>query len=172
MMLFVLQITVVVAVAAYLYRWRVGVRRQNAQSWDSILARLRPDWNVATLRDLCVKTGWRNGSLRDKWRHIRDAHGLWAMYQNAGVMLELAAYAARNSDAVDRELLAALHSDAMTIRVCVLKTIAEYAIGTVTEAVTVNALRAESAYAGMVLTMTSLLETNAGEVLPAFVATM
>ena len=53
-----------------------------------------------------------------------EAHGrpkgLWVMYQNARTMLEMADFAAKNSDTVDRLLIETLRSDAMQIRVCVL----------------------------------------------------
>ena len=43
------------------------------------------------------------------------------MYQNARVMLEMADYAAKHCEGVDRLLVETLHSDAMQIRVCVLR---------------------------------------------------
>jgi len=52
--------------------------------------------------------------------------GLWVMYQNARTMMEMADYAAKNSDTVDRLLLETLRSDAMQIRVCVLMALAQY----------------------------------------------
>ena len=55
------------------------------------------------------------------------------MYEHAGVMLDMADYAARNSDSVDRELLAAFRNDAMQIRVCVLTALARYACSQINE---------------------------------------
>ena len=43
MILLFIQITVVAAVALYLSSWRNRVRRLNAQSWESLMAQLRPD---------------------------------------------------------------------------------------------------------------------------------
>jgi hypothetical protein len=94
------------------------------------------------------------------------------MYANAGVMLEMANYAAGNSDLVDRELLADLRSDALEIRANVLKTAARYACGAVRESVCMSALRAEAAYADMTAGMLALLQKNAGDAVPAFVAAM
>jgi hypothetical protein len=94
------------------------------------------------------------------------------MYQNAGVMVEMADFAARNSDSVDRELLETLRADAMHIRICVLTTLARYACSQVNDAISVNAYRAASMYTGMAARMTQLLQANAAGILPDFVAAM
>src|SRR5487761_2559498 len=122
-----LQILGFVAVAIYFNHWRSGVRRRNLQSWDSLLARLRPDWSARELSDHFL---WKEGlsaTPEETWERIKGVRGLWAMYQNSGVMLEMADYAAQHSDAVDRELIATLHGDALQIRICALKAIAQYA---------------------------------------------
>ena len=46
MILPLLQIAAIAGVAIYFIRWRSRVRRRNAQSWDSLLAKLRPDWSA------------------------------------------------------------------------------------------------------------------------------
>jgi hypothetical protein len=99
-------------------------------------------------------------------------HGLWVMYQNARVMLEMADFAAKNCDSVDRLLLETLRSDAMQIRVCVLMALAQYAFSHASEGVRVNAFRAASMYTGMAARMTQLLQENAAMLIPDFVAAM
>ncbi|MGB7547055.1 MAG: hypothetical protein WBM14_04855 [Terracidiphilus sp.] len=168
----ILQIAAVAIVAIVLARWRVGVCRRNAQSWDSLLARLRSDWSA---RELSNHYLWKEGlstTPEETWERIQGARGLWAMYQNAGVMLEMADFAARNSSSVDLELLATLRSDAMQIRVCVLMSLAQYACSRASEGVRVNAFRAASMYTGMAARMTQLLQENAAVVVPDFVAAM
>jgi hypothetical protein len=118
---------------------------------------------------------WKEGlstTPEETWERIQGARGLWAMYQNAGVMLEMADFAARNSSSVDLELLATLRSDAMQIRVCVLMSLAQYACSRASEGVRVNAFRAASMYTGMAARMTQLLQENAAVVVPDFVAAM
>jgi hypothetical protein len=148
------------------------VRRRNSASWESLLARLRPGWNARELADLDFSSDESDRSIVEYWRRLWAAHGLWAMYANAGVMLEIANYAARNCRSVDQELLADLRSDALEIRASVLKTAARYACGAMRESVCMSALRAEAAYADMTAGMRALLEQNAGEAVPAFVAAM
>ncbi len=167
-----LQIALIATVAFYLGRWRVGVRRRNSQTWDSLLARLRPDWSARELSDHFLWKEGLNASPEDAWKRMEGPHGLWAIYQNARVMLEMADFASRNCATVDRELVETLRSDAMQIRVCVLMALAQYAFSQASEGVRVNAFRAASMYTGMAARMTQLLQENAAMVLPDFVAAM
>jgi hypothetical protein len=172
MILPLIQIAAILAVALYLGRWRSLVRRRNTQSWDSLLARLRPDWSA---RDLSEHFLWEDGinaTPHDAWQRMEGPKGLWVMFQNARVMLEMADFAARNSADVDRLLIETLHSDAMQIRLCVLMALGQYAFSQASEGVRVNAFRAASMYAGMAARMTQLLQANAAVILPDFVAAM
>jgi hypothetical protein len=87
-------------------------------------------------------------------------------------MLEMADYAAKNCDNVDRLLLETLRSDAMQIRVCVLMALAQYAFSQTSEGVRVNAFRAAAMYTAMAARMTQLLQEHAAGILPDFVAAM
>ena len=98
--------------------------------------------------------------------------GLWVMFQNARVMLEMADYAAKNCKDVDRLLLETLRSDAMQIRLCVLMALAQYAFSQAGEGVRVNAYRAAQMYTGMAARMIQLLQQNAAVIVPDFVAAM
>lgn len=167
-----LQIAAFAIVAFYLGRWRAGVRRRNTQSWESLLVRLRPDWSA---RDLSDHFLWKEGistTPEETWKRLRGAHGLWAIYQNARVMLEMADFASRQCESVDRVLIESLRSDAMQIRVCVLMALCQYAFTQASEGVRVNAFRAASIYTGMAARMTELLQDNAAVILPDFVAAM
>lgn len=172
MILLLLQIMVVAAVAFYLYRWRAGVRRRNAQTWDSLLAQLRPDWSAHALSEHFLWKEGLNVTFEDAWQRMEGAKGLWIMYQNARVMLEMANYADRNCTGVDRVLLETLRSDAMQIRLCVLMALAKYAFSQASEGVRVNAFRAASMYVDMAARMTRLLQDNAATILPDFVSAM
>src|SRR5208282_3616812 len=172
MVLSLLQIAAIVAVAFCLGRWRSGIKRRNAQSWDSLLARLRPDWSARELSDHFL---WKEGlsaTPDDAWQRMEGPKGLWVMYQNAKVMLEMADYAAKNSETVDRVLLETLRSDAMQIRLCVLMALGQYAFSQASEGVRVNAFRAAQMYTGMAARMTQLLQENAAAIVPDFVAAM
>lgn len=169
-MFIALQISLLVAVAAYLLHWRANRRRRSVQSWDSLLARLRPNCSARELSDDLLFEPELKTTLVEKWRRLHASHGLWAMFQNAGVMLEMADYAARNSDSIDGELLAAFRSDAMQTRMGILTLIVDYGFSAASDSVGMAMLRSESAFAEMQLRMTELLQTNAAELVPDFVA--
>ncbi|MGP8252120.1 MAG: hypothetical protein ACLQHF_08805 [Terracidiphilus sp.] len=166
------EIAAIAALAFYLGRWRSSVRRRNSETWETLLAKLRPDWSA---RELSENFLWREGlsaTPEDAWQRMEGPKGLWVMYQNARVMLEMADYAARNCEGVDRLLIETLHSDAMQIRVCVLMALAQYAFTQASEGVRINAFRAASMYTGMAARMTSLLQDHAAVMVPDFVAAM
>jgi hypothetical protein len=172
MILVSLQIALVSAVVVYFVRWRASVHRRNKQTWDSLLARLRPEWSARELNDQFLWREGVNATPDDAWVRMEGPKGLWVMFQNARVMLEMADFAAKHDAQVDRVLLETLRSDAMQIRVCVLMGLAQYAFSQASEGVRVNAFRAATMYTGMAVRLTELLQNHAGFVLPDFVAAM
>jgi hypothetical protein len=175
MIMVFLQVAAVAGIALYLYRWRAELRRRNAQSWDSLLARLRPDWSARELSDRFLWEEGLSATPEEVWQRLEGPKGLWVIYRNACVMLEMADYAARSardSEGVDRVLLETLRSDATQIRVCVLMALSQYAFSQASEGVRVNAFRAATIYTGMAARMTQLIQDHAALVLPDFVAAM
>lgn len=172
MILPVLQIAAIAVVAVCFYGFRAGMRRRNAQSWDSLVARLRLDSSTDRLGDQSVWNSDMNVTPEEKWQLVRGAQGLWTMYENASVMLEMADYAARNSDSVDRELLATLRSDAMQIRVSVLSALVKYAFSQVNESICANVSNAATMYTEMAARTAELLQVNVGNMVPNLVPTM
>lgn len=172
MILLVLQLVAVAVVTESLYLWRAGVRRRNTQSWASLLARLRTDWSARGLSGhFLVKEGL-SATPEETWTHMQGVRGLWAMYQNARVMMEIADYAAQNSDSVDHLLLETLRSDAVQIRMYVLRAVAEHTICSTCDGVRVNAYRAALMYTGMAARTMQLLQENAAVIVPDFAAAM
>src|ERR1700676_4648805 len=139
MILILVQIVIFAAVVGLFFRWRAGVRRRNSQSWDSLLARLRPEWSARDLSDQFLWKEGLNATPDDAWRRMEGPKGLWVMFQNARTMMEMADFAARHSSNVDKVLLETLRSDAMQIRVCVLMGLAQYGFSQASEGVRVNA---------------------------------
>src|ERR1039457_3528318 len=92
----ILQIAAIVPVTISLVRWRVGQRHRNAQSWDSLVARLKPGWSARDLSVHFLSKEGLNASPGETWERMQGFRGIRAMYHNAGVMLEMADYAARN----------------------------------------------------------------------------
>lgn len=149
MFLLLIQIAAITAVGFYLFRWHRDNRRRNVQSWDSLLARLRPDWSARELSDHFLWKEEISATPEDAWQRMDGPKGLWVMYQNARVMLEMADFAAKRSEHVDPLLLATLRSDAMHIRICVLMALGQYALSQASEGVRVNSFRAAAMYTAM-----------------------
>jgi hypothetical protein len=172
MILQALEIAAVLAIAVYLIRWQRAVRARNSQSWETLVAKLRSEWSARELSDHFLWQEGLSATPEDAWQRMEGPKGLWVMYQNARVMLEMADFAAKHCEGVDRLLIETLHSDAMQIRVCVLSALAQYAFKHASEGVRVNAYRAASMYTGMAARTTQLLQEYAAVMVPDFVAAM
>jgi hypothetical protein len=172
MILPLIQVLAFAAAVYFLCRWRASIRRRNKQSWDTLIARLRPDWSARELSDHFLWREGLNATPDDAWQRMEGPRGLWVMYQNARVMLEMADFAARHDAQVDKLVVETLRSDAMQIRVCVLMALAQYAFTKASEGVRINAFRAAALYSGMAARMTGLLQDHAAGILPDFVAAM
>lgn len=171
-MLTVFQIVALIAIAVGLLRWRKGVQRRNSQTWTTILAQLRQDWSARELSEHFLWQEGLNATPEDAWQRMEGPKGLWVMHQNARVMLEMADYALRNCEGVDRLLVETLRSDAMQIRVCVWMALVQYGFTQAGEGARVNAYRAAAMYTGMAARTTRMLQEYAATTLPDFVAAM
>src|SRR6201996_3326385 len=120
MILPLLQVLIFAALVTWFVRWRAAAKRRSQQTWDSLMARLRVDWSARELSDQFLWKEGLNATPDDAWQRMEGPKGLWVMFQNAKVMMEMADFAARNCADIDRVLLETLRSDAMQIRFCVL----------------------------------------------------
>ena len=171
-MILAFQILALAAVALFLVRWQMGLRKRNAQSWESLLARLQHEGCV---HDLNEKFLWKDGlsvTPEDAWQRMEGPKGLWIMYQNARVMQEMADFALRNDPQVDLLLVETLRSDAVQIRLCVLMALTQYGFTQASEGVRVYAFRTAALYSGMAARMTQLLQSHYAGVLPDFIEAM
>ena len=171
-MLVLVEIGVIVLGATYLAWWQIRLRQRRAVAWKTLVTHLQPkransefgqhhNWN----QELFV-------TPEEKWRAINGAQGLWAMYENAGVMLDIANYAASNSTEADPELIAALRRDAFQIRVSVAVALSKYACHQVNESTSAAVSRAAAYYADMVKRTVELAQANCTTLAPGFAASM
>jgi hypothetical protein len=171
MLLITLQIAAVALVALYLGWSRLRVWQRNRQSWEGMLQRLHHGWNAGALSE---HFPWKEGldiSPDENWTRIHGARGLWIMYRNAGVMLEMADFAARHAG-IDPALLETLRADATQIRLAALYALINYAFNQASEGVRISSFQVASMYTGMAAHMTEFLQNNADVALPSFVAAM
>lgn len=172
MTLLVFQIISILAIAAGFTAWQVGARKRNNRSWNQIISRLRVDWSGHALSQ---NFPWRPEmplTPDETWLQMQGVRGLCVMYINAGVMLEIADYAVRNSTAehaVDPMAIAALRSDALQIRIFALLALAQYGCLRATAGVRTNAQRTAILYTSMVSRLLTLLQEHAAIILPNFI---
>ena len=171
MILTFLEIGAIASAAAYLGYVRVGMSRRRAYAWNMLVAQLqsKPDEHEFCNQPPCDDE--QIPSQEEILRDLQGANGLWRMYENARVMLDMADYAARNSDSVDSELLATLRNDAVEIRICILKSVAEQACSQVSEGASASASRAALIYADMVARTADALQVKVESLAPSFAGT-
>jgi len=171
MMLAIIQVAAVALIALYFVYWRLRAHRRSHQSWEAMLVRLHHGWNTGQLSEHFPWKEGLNATPDETWKRIHGARGLWAMYRNAGVMLELADFAVRCTGA-DRALLETLRTDATQIRLFALQAMIGYMFSQASDNVRMNAFHVASMYTGMAAHMTEFLQNNAEVALPSFVAAM
>jgi hypothetical protein len=169
------EILVVGFLVVYVRGWKNKLRRRH-RNWNQMLLSLRVnDWGA---EEICECYLWKEGinaTPEDIWHRISGPKGLWAMYENAGILLQMAEYAAdqntaTGNDDVDEHLLAGLRADAFHLRLHVLMALGEFALTSRGKNTGVNTYRAATLYIGMMARMTKLLQDHASNLLPEFVA--
>jgi hypothetical protein len=169
------QILVVGFLVVYVREWKNKLKRRHL-NWNQMLMTLRVnDWG---LEEICERYLWKEGinaTPENIWHRISGPKGLWAMYENAGILLQMAEYAAEQNfnmgqDDVDENLLASLRSDAFHLRLHVLMALGEFALTSRGKNTGVNTYRAATLYIGMMARLTKLLQDHATHLLPEFVA--
>lgn len=167
-----LQIVSVLAIAAGLVAWQVSARKRNGRSWIQIISRLRVDWSAHALSQ---SFPWRPEmplTPDETWLQLQGVRGLCVMYVNAGVMLEIADYAAHNSTAgyeVDPMAIAALRSDALQIRIFAIVALMQYGLLRASAGSRINAQRTAIQYTAMVARLIAFLQNHAAIILPQFI---
>jgi hypothetical protein len=167
-------ITAVPAVAYAVYWRRAQSKRRNAD-WNSIIARFRSnsEFGFAEITDRYLYSPGIQATPEDIWPRIQGANGLWAMFTNAGVLMELADYAATHAGEVIPEiLLEELRSDALQLRLAVLVAMARYGFSRSGVSASVNAHRAACAYGSMLAHMTTLFQEHSALFFPRFLEAM
>ena len=175
MILPILSIAVAAIPAAYAIHWRrIQVKRRNA-SWDSILVRLRSnsEFGFAEITERYLYSPEIQATPQDIWPRINGASGLWAMFVNAGVLMELADYAAAHgNEEIPEMLIEELRSDALQLRLAVLIAMVRYGYSRSGVSASVNAHRAACAYSSMLAHMTTLFQEHSALFFPKFLEAM
>ncbi len=176
MILPILLVTAVTAVpAAYAIHWRRNQARRRNADWDSILARFRSnsEFGFAEVTERYLYSPEIQATPENIWTRIHGAAGLWAMFVNAGVLMELVDYASRHrGEAIPEMLIEELRSDALQLRMAVLVALLRYGVSRSGVSASVNAHRAACAYGSMLAHMTSLFQEHSALFFPRFLEAM
>lgn len=174
MILLLSQIAVTVSLFAIVVIWAIGqFKQQRTNSWDDLVGQLRVnEWGFEEISERYLYKSGITATPEDIWLRIEGAKGLWAMYQNASVLLKLADFAAQHSDSTNEALIAALRADALQIRLSVISALVKYAFSRSTVGASVNAHRAASMYSEMLFHMTTLFQEHSAQLFPRYLQAM
>ncbi|MBB6146109.1 hypothetical protein HNQ77_004079 [Silvibacterium bohemicum] len=164
----------ITGMVAYAIYWRRQQAQRRTADWDSIVSRLRSnsEFNFSEVTDRYLYSDEINATPADVWKRIDGANGLWAMYTNAGVLMELADYATEHGEDVPEQLIEELRSDALQLRMAVVISLVKYAFSRSGVAASVHAHRAATAYSAMLAHMTTLFQEHSALYFPRFLEAM
>jgi hypothetical protein len=167
------QIVLAISLVAFIGLWRRAQAKQKQRSWDEIVAALRAnDWGLDEVSERYLYRGGIKATPDDIWKRIDGARGLWAMYCNAPLLVQLADYAAEHGAEPDEALLEGLRSDAFQIRLSILMALAKYGLSRSTVGASSNAFQATTLYSEMLARLTALFQESAGQLFPQYLAAM
>lgn len=172
----ILTVAVTAVPAAYVIYWRraQAIKRRTAD-WETIVTRLRSnqEFGFADLAERYLYSPNIQATSADVWTRIHGADGLWAMFTNAGVLMQLADYAAEHGGGqAPEQLIEELRSDALQLRIAVLVALSRYAFSRSAVAASVNAHRAACAYGSMLAHMTTYFQEYSALYFPRFLDAM
>jgi hypothetical protein len=174
MILPIITVAVTASMITYVGYWRRKQIQRKSADWNSIGARLRSnsEFRFDEVAERYLYSTGIKATTNDIWSRIDGANGLWAMYTNAGVLMELADYAIEHGQDVPEELIEELRSDALQIRIAVLSALVKYAFSRSCVPASVNAHRAAAAYSAMLAHMTTLFQEHSAIFFPRFLEAM
>ena len=169
MSLTLLQVILTVLLVAYAMFWRWQQTKRRPKTWDAIASQLRcNDWGIEEISKRFPFKSDIQVTPTDVWQRISGAKGLWAMYKNCPVLIQLADYAAEHGTRVDLELLESLRSDAIRIRLCVLMALGQYVFSATSVGASVNAHLAVTTYSAMMVRLTTFIQEYSTPLFPSY----
>lgn len=165
---------VLATLAVYYAYWKRKQYRMRATSWEWIASQVasNSEFNFDTLSRRYLYEDGIDATPETVWEKINGVMGLWAMFRNAGLFLQLVEYATDHGAEPPEELLESLRADAVQIRMAVLISIAKYVSTCSQVPARVNAYRAARAYSSMLADMTNLFQNHSTMLFPRFLECM
>jgi hypothetical protein len=161
-------------VALYYFYWKRRQHRMRSSSWEWIASQVasNSEFNFDTISRKFLYEDGIDATPETVWEKINGVMGLWAMFRNAGLFLQLVEYATDHGAEPPEELLESLRADAMHIRMAVLISIVKYLTTYSEVAARVNAYRAATSYSSMLAHMTKLFQNHSTVLFPRFLECM
>ena len=169
MILPLLQVILTALLVAYAGFWRRQQMKRRAKSWEGIVSQLRcNDWGIEEISERFLYKSEVQVTPKDVWQRINGCKGLWAMYKNSPILVQLADYAAEHGDSVNVEMLEGLRSDAFQIRLCVMLALAQYVLSASSVGASVNAHRAVATYSTLMVNLTAFIQEYSTSLFPSY----
>jgi hypothetical protein len=169
MILPLLQVILAALLVSYAAFWRRQQSRRRAKSWNAIISQLRcNDWGIEEISERFLYKSEVQVTPKDVWQRINGCKGLWAMYKNSPILVQLADYAAEHGDGVNVEMLEGLRSDAFQIRLCVMLALAQYVLSASSVGASVNAHRAVATYSTLMVNLTAFIQEYSTSLFPSY----
>lgn len=169
MILPLLQVILTALLVGYAAFWRRQQMKRRARTWNGIISQLcGNDWGIEEITERFLYKSEVQVTPKDVWQRIQGCKGLWAMYKNSPVLVQLADYAAEHGEGVDQEMLEGLRSDAFQIRLCVLLALGQYVFSASSIGASVNAHRAVSTYSAMLVRLTAFIQEYSTPLFPSY----
>lgn len=165
---------VLATLGVYYAYWKRKQHRMRAASWDWIASQVasNSEFNFDVLSRRFLYEDGIDATPETVWEKINGVMGLWAMFRNAGLFLQLVEYATDHGAEPPEELLESLRADAVQIRIAVLISMGKYVSTCSQVAARVNAYRAATAYSRMLADMTNLFQNHSTMLFPRFLECM
>ena len=169
MILPLLQVILAALLVSYAAFWRRQQSRRRAKSWNAIISQLRcNDWGIEEISERFLYKSEVQVTPKDVWQRIQGCKGLWAMYKNSPILVQLADYAAEHGEGVNVEMLEGLRSDAFQIRLCVMLALAQYVLSASSVGASVNAHRAVATYSTLMVNLTAFIQEYSTSLFPSY----
>lgn len=168
-----LQVILTALFIAYAAFWLRQQLSRRAKSWNGIISQLHiNDWGIEEISERFLYKSDVQVTPDDVWQRIQGSKGLWAMYKNSPILVQLADYAAEHGEGVNQEMLEALRRDAFQIRLHVLVALGQYLLSASSVGAAVNAHRAVSTYSTMLVSLTTFIQEYSTPLFPSYLDAM
>ena len=166
-----LQVILAGSLIACVGYWLLLQFRRRSQSWEGIISQLRcNDWGIEEISPRFLYKSDVQATPANVWERIQGSRGLWAMYKNCPVLIQVADYAAEHGEGVNSEVLESLRRDAFQIRLHVISALAQYLYSASSAGAAVEAHRAVSSYNELLVQLTAFIQEYSTPLFPSYLS--